>query len=76
MDNLVPILTEGLLEVCKRTPDDPVDYLAEYLFRRSLDVPYPDPTSYWNTHLLTAWDLDYVYFINNQVLFIHKTHIL
>ena len=47
MDNLVPILTEGLLEVCKRTPDDPVDYLAEYLFRRSLDVPYPDPTSYW-----------------------------
>jgi adenylate kinase len=46
MDNLVPILTEGLLEVCKRTPDDPVDYLSEYLFRRSLDVPYPDPTSY------------------------------
>lgn len=47
MDNLVPILTEGLLEVCKRTPEDPVDYLSEYLFRRSLDVPYPDPTSYW-----------------------------
>ena len=46
MDNLVPILTEGLLEVCKRTPEDPVDYLAEYMFRRSLDVPYPDPTSY------------------------------
>lgn len=46
MDNLVPILTDGLLEVCKRTPEDPVDYLAEYLFRRSLDVPYPDPTSY------------------------------
>ena len=46
MDNLVPILTEGLLEVCKRTPEDPVDYLSEYLFRRSLDVPYPDPTSY------------------------------
>lgn len=45
-DNLVPILTEGLLEVCKRTPEDAVDYLAEYLFRRSLDVPYPDPTSY------------------------------
>ncbi len=46
MDNLVPILTDGLLELCKRTPQDPVDYLAEYLFRRSLDVPYPDPTSY------------------------------
>ena len=46
MDNLVGILTDGLLEVCKRTPADGVDFLAEYLFRRSLDVPYPDPTSY------------------------------
>ena len=46
MDNLVPILTDGLIEVCRRTPDDPVDFLAEYLFKRSLDVPYPDPTSY------------------------------
>lgn len=46
MDNLVPILTDGLLEICKRTPQDPVDFLAEYLFRRSLDVPYPDPTNY------------------------------
>jgi len=47
MDNLVQILTDGLIEVCKKTPDDPVDYLAEYLFRRSLDVPYPDPSAYW-----------------------------
>ena len=46
MDNLVQILTDGLIEVCKKTPDDPVDYLAEYLFRRSLDVPYPDPSAY------------------------------
>ena len=46
LDNLVPILTDGLIEVCKIQPDDPVDSLAEYLFKRSLDVPYPDPTSY------------------------------
>ena len=46
MDNLVPILTDGLIEVCRKFPEDPVDFLAEYLFRRSLDVPYPDPTSY------------------------------
>ena len=59
MDNLVPILTDGLIELCRKTPEDPVDYLvivynllkiiiiqAEYLFKRSLDVPYPDPTSY------------------------------
>ncbi len=46
MDNLVPLLTDGLIEICRKTPEDPVDYLAEYLFKRSLDVPYPDPSSY------------------------------
>lgn len=46
LDNLVPILTDGMLDVCKRQPQDPVDSLAEYLFKRSLDVPYPDPTAY------------------------------
>lgn len=46
LDNLVPILTDGLLDICKRQPGDPVDSLAEYLFKRSLDVPYPDPTTY------------------------------
>lgn len=46
MDNLVPILTEGLIEVCKRTPADSVDFLAEYLFRRSPEVVCPDPMSY------------------------------
>mmetsp|Transcript_16040 Transcript_16040/g.27043 ORF Transcript_16040/g.27043 Transcript_16040/m.27043 type:complete len:147 (+) Transcript_16040:1974-2414(+) len=46
MDNLVPILTDGLIEICKMQPDDPIDSLAEYLFKRSLDVPYPDPTTY------------------------------
>jgi len=46
LDNLVPILTDGLLDICKRQPADPVDTLAEYLFKRSLDVPYKDPTTY------------------------------
>lgn len=46
LDNLVPILTDGLLDICKRQPGDPVDSLAEYMFKRSLDVPYPDPTTY------------------------------
>ena len=45
-DNLVPILTDGLIDICIRQPDDPVDILAEYLFKRSLEVPYPDPCSY------------------------------
>jgi hypothetical protein len=28
MDNLVPILTDGLIEVCRKTPEDPVDFLV------------------------------------------------
>ncbi|CAE7212858.1 AK7 [Symbiodinium pilosum] len=31
MQYMVPNLTEGLVEVCKVLPDDPVDYLANYL---------------------------------------------
>ena len=46
MDNLIPILSEGLIDVCKKAPEDPVDHLAAYLFKRSLDVPYPDPTTF------------------------------
>ena len=45
-DNLVLFLAEGLQEICVKQPDDPVDALSEYLFRRSLDVRFPDPTQY------------------------------
>ena len=45
-DNLVPYLAEGLHDICKNQPEDPVDALSEYLFKRSLDVQYPDPTTY------------------------------
>jgi hypothetical protein len=31
MSYMVPSLTEGLIEVCKVLPEDPVDYLATYL---------------------------------------------
>jgi len=36
---VIPTLTEGLLEVCKVMPEDPVDYLAEYLFAHAQEVP-------------------------------------
>lgn len=45
-DNLVIFLADGLHTICTKQPDDPVDSLAEYLFKRSLDVKYPDPTEY------------------------------
>jgi len=44
-ENLVQILGDGLIDVCRKTPEDPVDHLAEYLFKRSLDVLNPDPTN-------------------------------
>eukprot|EP00163_Fabomonas_tropica_P026238 TRINITY_DN473_c0_g1_i1.p1 TRINITY_DN473_c0_g1~~TRINITY_DN473_c0_g1_i1.p1 ORF type:complete len:643 (+),score=212.44 TRINITY_DN473_c0_g1_i1:345-2273(+) len=35
LDNIMPAVTEALIEVTKVRPDDPIDYLAEYLFRCS-----------------------------------------
>jgi adenylate kinase len=35
MENLLPVLAEGLLECCKVVPSDPVDYLSEYVFKHS-----------------------------------------
>lgn len=46
IDNVVPILTDGLIEVCKNQPEDPVDFLAEFLFRQSVEVQYPNPAQY------------------------------
>ena len=35
MQHVIPTLTEGLIETCKVMPEDPVDYLAEFLFKNS-----------------------------------------
>lgn len=37
-ENVIPTLTEGLIETCKILPEDPLDYLAEYLFKHSNDI--------------------------------------
>jgi adenylate kinase len=44
--NLVPILSEGIVELLNNFPNDPVDNLAEFLFKNSLKVPNPDPTTF------------------------------
>lgn len=44
--NLVPILSEGIAELLGSFPKDPVDMLAEFLFRNSLKVPNPDPSTF------------------------------
>ncbi|CAH2088359.1 unnamed protein product [Euphydryas editha] len=33
VNNIFPTLTTALLEVAKLRPDDPIDFLAEYLFK-------------------------------------------
>ncbi|XP_069772147.1 adenylate kinase 7 isoform X2 [Narcine bancroftii] len=38
MQNVMPTLTQGLIECCKIRPDDPVDFLAEYLFKNNPQV--------------------------------------
>lgn len=35
MDNVVPHLTEGLIELCKKVPDDAIDHLANFLLERA-----------------------------------------
>ena len=35
MKFIIPVLTEGMIEACKVGPLDPVDSLAEYIFKRS-----------------------------------------
>ena len=32
---VMPTLTSALIEVCKTRPEDPVDYVAEYLFKNN-----------------------------------------
>ncbi|NXJ77728.1 KAD7 kinase, partial [Trogon melanurus] len=38
MRNVMPTLLQGINECCRIRPDDPVDFLAEYLFKNSPDV--------------------------------------
>lgn len=36
MANVIPTLIDGLVDVCQTRPEDPIDYLAEYLFKASV----------------------------------------
>ncbi|XP_043372285.1 adenylate kinase 7 isoform X4 [Dermochelys coriacea] len=38
MKNVMPTLMQGLNECCKIRPDDPVDFLAEYLFKNNPEM--------------------------------------
>jgi len=38
MTNVVPTLSDGLSEVCKEQPEDPIEFLAQYLFAHAQDI--------------------------------------
>uniref|UniRef100_H2YJ58 Uncharacterized protein n=1 Tax=Ciona savignyi TaxID=51511 RepID=H2YJ58_CIOSA len=38
MKHVMPTLTDGLIQCCQVRPDDPVDYLAEFLFQQNPQV--------------------------------------
>lgn len=38
MKHVMPTLSKGLIDCCKVRPDDPVDYLAEYLFKNNPQI--------------------------------------
>ncbi|KAJ8925523.1 hypothetical protein NQ315_009362 [Exocentrus adspersus] len=44
MKYIFPTLTKGLIEVAKVKPEDPVDYLAEFLFRENPEGKMFDPS--------------------------------
>ncbi len=38
MSHVMPTLTKGLIECAKSKPEDPIDFLAEYLFKNNPQV--------------------------------------
>ncbi|KAI9183218.1 hypothetical protein H9P43_004135 [Blastocladiella emersonii ATCC 22665] len=51
MQHVMPVLSSGLMEVCKVRPEDPIDYLAEYLFRHApVSTPGMDPLAAMGLH--------------------------
>ena len=38
MDNVVPHLTQGLIDLCKRVPTDPVECLADFLLKKADEI--------------------------------------
>ena len=40
-ENVIPVLSKGILHVCKKLPEDPVDELAYYLFDNAFNAKFP-----------------------------------
>ena len=51
IENVIPILSQGILEVCQKLPEDPVDELARFLMEKSGQVAFKDPSKYNNNKI-------------------------
>ena len=40
-ENVIPVLSKGILHICKTLPEDPVDELAYYLFDNAFNAKFP-----------------------------------
>ena len=40
-ENVIPVLSKGILHVCQTLPEDPVDSLATYLFDNAFNAKFP-----------------------------------
>lgn len=49
MTHVMPTLMQGLNECCKVRPDDPVDFLAEYLFKNNPETQWKFKDWVWYT---------------------------
>ena len=38
MDNVVPYLTQGLIDLCKKVPEEPGEYLADFLMKKGDEI--------------------------------------
>lgn len=38
MQYIVPIMSDGMLELSNVLPEDPIEFMSEYIFRRSFEV--------------------------------------
>lgn len=45
MKYIIPVLTEGMCDVWRVGPIDPVDYLSDYIFRKSNELAKPKETA-------------------------------
>ena len=46
LENVYEALAIGLTKVCIKKREDPIDYLAKYLFKHADGIPHPDPYLY------------------------------